>query len=91
MIRGQTQTMHSNLIPPWAPSIFVLLPIFALHSVNFTQTTKKERQNIPGCMFTRVWPDFWSVLGSHSSWDSLRRLLLASSTGLATGIERGGY
>jgi hypothetical protein len=90
-MRGQTQSMHSNLIPLSALSTVVLLPIFALHSVNFTQTTEKERQNIPECMFTRVWPDVWSVLGSLLSWDSLRQLLLASSTGLDIGIERGGY
>jgi hypothetical protein len=90
-MRGQTQIMHSMLIPLSALSIVVLPPIFASHSIKSSQATKKERQNIPERMFTCVWPSVWSGLGSLLSWVLLRRLLLAVFTGLDIAIERGGY
>lgn len=90
-MRGQAQIMHSELLPLSALSIIVLLPIFASHSIIFTQTTTEARQNTSECMFTRGWPSVWTLLGSLLLRVSLRWSLLAFLTGLDIGNERGGY
>lgn len=52
MMRGQALFMHSIILPLSALLTVVLLPIFASHSIILTQTTNKQRQNTPECMFT---------------------------------------
>ena len=53
---GQAQIMHSILIPLSALSTVVLLPIFASHSIIFTQATEEERQSTPKYTKMYVYP-----------------------------------